>query len=242
LVKMPVEVLVTQGVPGTRAAMEATKTIPIVMAAVGDVVTTGLVTNLARPGGNLTGMTFFAPEIGGKRMELLKQAFPQIRRVAILTNPDNPIQRGPVRKASEATAAALKIALETFEIRSAAEFGDAFAEMRKHRVDAIIFAEEPLQLIHAAALTTLAAKHSLASIGPLEFLAAGSPLAFGVSFPDLYRRAGGFVAKILGGAKPGELPIERATRFEFVVNLATAKALGLSITPIVLSRADRVID
>jgi putative ABC transport system substrate-binding protein len=241
LVRLPVEVLVTQGVPATRAAKEATKTIPIVMAAVGDAVDTGLVSNLARPGGNLTGVTFFAIEIGVKRLELLKQALPQTQRVAVMHNPENPIQRLLV-EAIRSAASSLKLDLEVLALPPAGQFADAFSQLAKKRADAILFIEEPVQLINAGVLTSLAARHSLASIGPLEFLQAGCPMVLGVNFPELYRRAAGFIARILDGAMPGDLPVERATRFEFVVNLTAAKALGLPISPAVLQRADRVIE
>jgi putative ABC transport system substrate-binding protein len=242
LVRIPVDVLITQGIPATRAAKATSTTVPIVMAAVGDAVVMGLVTNLARPGGNITGSTFFAPELVAKRLELLKQAMPQLRRVAILYNPDNPIQKGPVLEAAASAAAALKLELEQFPARSVPDFDGALAGMAANRVGAVVFIEEPMQLVNARKLSALAAQHQLASIGPMEFASSGVLIAYGVNFPDLYRRAAVFVDRILKGAKPGDLPVEQASRFDLVINRKTATALGVTIPLALLQRADQVIE
>ena len=242
LVNLPVDVLVTQGVPATRAAKSATSKTPIVIAATGDAVNTGLVASLARPGGNVTGLTFFALEIAQKRLELLKRAVPHVSRVAVLFNPDNPIQREPLRKAMEEAAATLKIELDWMAGRSPKDFEAAVSAAAGKRVDAVIFNEEPMQLVNARALGEAALKNRLASTGPLEFAESGAVIAYGVDVPELYRRAAYFVDKILKGAKPGELPIEQATRFLLVVNLRAANQLGLDVPPPLVQRADRVIE
>ena len=242
LVRAPVDVIVTQGVPATRAAKAATSAVPIVIAATGDAVGTGLVASLARPGGNITGLTFFALELAQKRLELLKRAVPQVKRVAVMFNPDNPIQQEPLRKAMETAAAALNVQLEWAPGRSPKEFEDAVSAVAGKHVDAVIFNEEPMQLVSAAALTEAALKNRLASTGPLEFAERGAVIAYGVDVPDLYRRSAYFVDKILKGVKPGELPIEQATRFLLVVNLRAANQLGLSIPAPLVQRADRVIE
>lgn len=242
LVRLGVDVLVTQGVPATRAAGNATTTTPIVMAAVGDAVVMGLVSSLARPGGNITGSTFFAPELGAKRLELLKSAMPQAKRVAVLFNPDNPIQRGPVLEALAAAAASLHLTLAQEAARSPAECESAIATLPAKGVDAVMFIEEPMQLVNAKALTSLAASRRLASIGPIEFASAGVLVAYGVDFPELYRRAAVFVDKILKGSKPADLPVEQAARFELIINLKAARALGISIPGFLVQRADRVVE
>ena len=242
LVKAPVDVIVTQGVPATRAAKGATNKIPIVIAATGDAVSTGLVASLARPGGNVTGLTFFALELSQKRLELLKRAMPQVTRVGVLFNPDNPIQQGPLRKAMSEAAAALNLELEWAAGRSPKEFEAAVSAVAGKRVEAVVFNEEPMQLVNATALGQAALKNRLATIGPLEFAERGAVLAYGVDVPELYRRSAYFVDKILKGAKPGDLPVEQATRFELVVNLRAASQLGLSIPAPLVQRADRVIE
>jgi putative ABC transport system substrate-binding protein len=241
LVRLNVEVLVTHGTPGTRAAKAATTTIPIVMATAGDAVLVGLVASLARPGGNVTGSTFFNPELAAKRLELLKETLPRITRVAALVNPDNPAM-GPVRQAMEPTAKALKLELQPFEVRRAGDLESAFSAMAAKHIGGVVIVEYGMINANAAAIGALAAKTRLPAIGFTELAQAGGLMAYGVSFPEMYRRAAVFVDKILKGAKPGDLPIERPSRFETVVNLKTAKALGITIPQSVLVRADRVIE
>jgi len=242
LLRSPVELLVTQGTPATRAAKEATSSVPIVMAAVGDAVVTGLVQNLARPGRNLTGTTFFAVELASKRLELLKQAFGQVTRVGMMHNPDNPIQREPLLAALRRTASTLKIHLEVAVARTPDDFSGAFARLAAARVEGVLFIEDPIQVGNAGALMKLVVQNRLASASGLEFVPAGTMLAYGVNFREVYGRAAVYVARILNGANPAELPVEQATRFELVVNPAAAKALGFSIAPAVLQRADRVVE
>jgi ABC-type uncharacterized transport system substrate-binding protein len=240
LVRLKVDLIVTHGAPGSLAAKQATPTIPIVMAIVGDVVATGLVTSIPRPGGNITGSTFFFPELSAKRVELLKEAVPRTTRIAALTNRDNPGAR-PSLDAMEPIAKSLKVELQTVGVRGPDDFPDAFSAMVKGRVDGIVVIDDGMLIANARQVADLAAKHRLPTIGFREYADAGGLLAYAVNFPAIWRRAAVFVDKILKGAKPGELPIEQATRFEFVVNLKTAKALGLTIPPSVLARADEII-
>lgn len=241
LVRLKVDVLVTHGTPGTRAAKGATTTIPIVMMVSGDAVATGLVASIARPGGNLTGSTFFNPELAAKRLELLKEAVRRITRVAVLLNPDNPIN-GPVLQAMEATARSLKVVLQQVEARGSNEFEGAFSAMAKRRVDAFVVIEDGMLIANARGIADLAAKKRLPSAGFTEFAEAGGLVGYGVNLLELSRRAAVFVDKILKGSKPGDLPVEQATKFQLIVNLKTAKALRLTIPKPVLVRADRLIE
>jgi putative ABC transport system substrate-binding protein len=240
LVLLKPDVLVTHAPAGTPAAKRATATIPIVMGVVGDAVAMGLVESLARPGGNVTGSSFFFPELNAKRLEVLKEALPRLSRVGVLLNPDNPANVAMLR-AMEETARSVNIQLRAVEVRSPAEFEGAFATMVKVRAGALAVYDDAMLIAEAARIADLARKSRLPTIGFIEYAKAGGLLAFGVNFPDLWRRAAGFVDRILKGAAPGDLPIEQPTRFELVVNLKTAKALGLTIPPSVLVRADEVI-
>ena len=241
LVRLKLDVIVTHAIPGTRAAKRATTTIPIVMAVGLDPVAMGLIASLARPGGNITGSTFFGPELSAKRLELLKDAMPRIMRVAFIVNPDNP---GMVLglQAMESTARLLKMESEIIEVRSPKEFDGAFAAMAKRRVDAVAVQEDPLFIANAGAIANLATKQRLPSIGFTEFAETGGLIGYGANYPEMFRRAAYFVDRILKGAKPGELPVEQPTKFELVVNMKTAKALGLKIPNSILVRADRVIE
>ncbi len=241
LVRLKVDVLVTHAVPATRAAKQATTTIPIVTAAVADPVALGLVASLARPGGNITGSTFFFAEIIAKRLELLKEAMPRITQVAVLLNPDNP-SMGPNFRAMELKAKSLKVVLQRFEARGPNEFENAFSAMAKKRVDAVAVVEDPMFIANAKGLADLAAKQRFSSIGFNEFAEAGGLIGYGANYLEMWRRAAYFVDKILKGAKPGDLPIEQPTRFELVVNMKTAKALGVKISQSILVRADKVIE
>jgi putative ABC transport system substrate-binding protein len=241
LVRLKVDVLVTHGTIPLRAAMNATKTIPIVTATSGDVVGLGFVTNLARPGGNMTGAIFFATELAAKRVELLKDALPRLTQVAVLLNADGP--GAPLTlKAMETAARSLKVTLHKFPVRGPHEFEAAFAAMVKKRVSALAIPDDPMFIANPTALAELAIKRRLPSAGFNGFTEGGGLMSYGANFPGMFRRAATFVDKILKGTKPGDIPIEQATRFEMVVNLKTAKALGIKIPNVVMVRADRVIE
>jgi putative tryptophan/tyrosine transport system substrate-binding protein len=210
------------------------------MAVSGDAVATGLVASLARPGGNITGSTFFGPELHGKRVELLKAALPRISRVAILLNADNPVS-APSFEAAERAARSLKVKVQKFEVRQASEFDAAFAAMVKRRTEAMVTSEEGI-IANAKAIADLALKSRLPTISGIDLVEAGGLMGYGVNQPELYRRAAVFIDKIHKGAKPTDLPIEQATKFELTINLRTAKALGLAMPPTLLARADEVIE
>jgi putative ABC transport system substrate-binding protein len=240
LVALKVDVLVTHGTPGSRAARQATATIPIVMAISGDAVATGLVTSIARPGGNLTGSTFFFPELNAKRLELLKEALPRASRIAALGNADNP-SLAPALKALESMARSLKVDLEAVQVRRPEELAGAIPAMVKRGIDGVVLVDDPMLIANTRQLADLAAKHPIPVIGFTEYAHAGGLMSYGVNLAESWRRAAVFVDKILKGAKPGDLPIEQATRFDFAVNLATARTLGLTIPQLLLIRADEVI-
>ena len=240
LVRLNVDVILTAGSPGIRAAQNATATIPVVMVTSGDPVAFGFVASLARPGGNVTGSSNFSPELSAKRIELLKETLPRTQRVAVLFNPDNSINDRNL-PAMEQTAKLLKIGLQRFEVREPGEFKNAFSKMTKHRVDAVALPEDDFLNANQNQIVELAAKHRLPSIGREVFAEAGGLIGYGVNIIDLYRRAAIFVDKILKGAKPADLPVEQPTKFEFVINLKTAKQIGMTIPQSVLFRADRVI-
>jgi len=240
LVRLKVDVIVTHGT-GTAAAKSVTTTLPIVMALSGDPVATGLVASLARPGGNVTGMTGINPEVAAKRLELLKDAFPRTRQVAVLLNPDSSGHKLTFT-AMQATAKSLKLELHPFGVRGPGEFDSAFAAMAKRRVDAVVTIDEPVLSANSEVIANLAARMRLPSIGSIELAEAGGLMAYAPNRRDMFRRSAYFVDRILKGAKSGELPVEQAMRFETVLNLKTAKALGLQFPQAVLARADRVIE
>lgn len=241
LVKLDIDCLVTHGTPGTAAAKKATTTVPIVMAVSGDAVATGLVNSLAQPGGNVTGTTFFGPELAAKRLELLHDADPRVSQLAVLVNPDNPVN-GPVLKAMERTAATLKIDLVQFVVRRSNELDDAFAKMAAQHIDGVAIFEDAITVANTTTIAQLAAKQRLPMTGFAELAKAGGLIGYGANIPALFRRAGYFVDKILRGAKPSDIPVEQPTEFETVVNLKTAKALGVSMASSLLATADDVIE
>jgi len=241
LVRMKVDVVVTHGAPGTRAAKRATTTIPIVMASAGDASATGLVMNLARPEGNVTGSTFFAPEVGAKRLDILKEAIPSVARVAWIFVPDNPITP-EVRRMVETAAKALKVALDQIAVRDAKELESVFSAIAARRVDAVLVPEYSLFRAHAASIASMAARQRLPTMGFTELADAGGLLGYGIDDRGMFRRAAVFVSKIIKGANPAELPVERATTFQLVVNRRVARQLGVSITDGFMVRADRVIE
>ncbi len=243
LVRLKVDVIVTHSAPGVLAAKQATAAnpIPVVMTNVGDAVGWGIVTSLARPGGNITGDTFFLTELAAKRLEVLKDAIPRVRRVAVLANPDNP-QTAPSIQAMEIAAKAINLRVQPFDARGPADLDGAFAAMAKESLDGLVVHEDVKIIASVKSIAELAVKQRLPSIGFIEFADAGGLFGYGVNFLALYRRAAVFVEKILKGAKPSDIPIERPTTFDFAINMKTAKALGLAVSSVTRLRADRVIE
>jgi len=245
LVALKVDVIVVPAPPQARAVMQATRAIPIVFAAAGDPVASGLVESLARPAGNLTGLSTLTPELVGKRLELLKQAVPGATRFAVLWQPGGSSERRDkdMLKSAEATAQALGVRLQLHEARGPADLNRAFSEMTRAHADALIVLTSSVFFGERRRLVDLAAKNRLPTVYPWrEGVDAGGLMAYGSDLADLSRRAATYVDKILKGAKPGDLPVEQPTKFELVINLKTAKALGLTIPPSLLARADQVID
>jgi putative tryptophan/tyrosine transport system substrate-binding protein len=241
LVDLKVDVIVTHATPGVLAVKRATTTIPIVMAAVGDAVETGLVSSLARPGGNVTGTTFFNPELSAKRTELLKEAIPGLAKAGLLYNPANP-SNGPVLAAVNTTAQSLKLELEQFPVRAPTDLNGAFSAMAAKSVGAFVITEDPMLIYNVSTSATFALQHRLAGCGFSEFARAGGLVGYGVDFPELWRHAATFVDKILKGTKPANIPVEQPTKFETVVNLKTAKTIGVEVATSLLLRADEVIE
>lgn len=241
LVRSNVAVIVSHTGLGVRAAMRATKTIPIVIAATGDAVESGLVASLARPGGNVTGLSFFGPEVVSKRIELLREVLPQIRRVGILVNPTSPESAMQVEKMA-AYARALTLELPRFGVKAREEFASAFAAMGKDRIDAVVVTDEPVMTFNITTIADLAVKHKLPAIGAVALAGAGGLMGYGTNLTDMFRRSATYVDKILKGAKPGDLAVEQPTNFDFLVNAKTAKALGIKLPQSILLRADRVIE
>jgi len=239
LVRLKVDLILTAGTPGTLAAKRATQTIPIVMATTGDAVDTGLVVSLDRPGGNITGSTHFGPELWGKQLELLKEAIPRVNKVGVLVNPNNPLS---VLARPDVTGKVFGVALEPFEARHPNEFVTAFSVMGKKSVDAVLVFDDGVFVANAEAIAELATTNRIPSSGFKELAQAGGLIGYGVNFLELWRRSAYFVDKIFRGAKPADLPVERATRFELVINLKTANTLGLTIPPTLFARADEVIE
>jgi putative ABC transport system substrate-binding protein len=211
------------------------------MANSGDPVGTGLVTSLARPGGNLTGLSLLLPELGGKRLAVLREAVPKVARVAVLWNPTNAAK--PLEwKSTQDAAGTLGVRVTSVEVREPTDFAPAFAAIAKAHVDALMPLTEPLTRTHRSEISEFALKHRLPMIAEIrDFAEAGGLLTYGPSLVDLWRQAATYVDKILKGAKPGDLPVEQPTKFELVLNLKTAKALGLTIPQSVLIRADEII-
>jgi putative tryptophan/tyrosine transport system substrate-binding protein len=241
LVRLKVEVIVTSGPAATRAAKEATSTIPIVMAQDNDPVGNGFVASLARPGGNITGLATLAPEIGGKRLELLKEIVPKLSRVAVLGTSTQPGSAQQLKEVERA-AGALGVKLQYLDVLDPKDIEIAFREAGKGRADAVLTLTSPILISHRAQLADLAVKNRLpAMYAQPEYVEDGGLMTYGVNLNDLFRRAATYVDKILKGAKPADLPVEQPIKFEFIVNLKTAKQIGLTIPPNVLARADRVI-
>jgi putative ABC transport system substrate-binding protein len=241
LVGLKVDVIVTGGPTSTRAAKEATSTIPVVMGSDPDPVGNGFVASLARPGGNITGLSNFGPELSGKRLELLKEIVPRLSRVAVLGNSTEP-SNAQSSKETELAARAFKVQLQYLDVRGPKDIETAFREARKWRADAVlvlgsgVFNPQRKQIVELAVKSQLPASYSRP-----EYVEDGGLMTYGPSINDLFRRAATYVDKILKGAKPADLPVEQPTKFEFIINLKAAKQIGLTIPPNVLARADRVI-
>jgi putative ABC transport system substrate-binding protein len=241
LVRRKVDIILTYGTPGTLAAKRSTTEIPIVFVYAGDAVGAGLVTNLSRPEANVTGNTYFLPELMAKRLELLKDTIPHIRRVAVLVKPDNPLF-GATLPVIHRAADALKVELQQFDVRDPTQFEPAIAAMARNRVEGIIVQEDAVYLTNQKQIVDLATQHSLPVVSSGEFGEAGALIGYGADFHEMCKLAALFVDKILRGSKPADLPVDRATKFETVLNMKAAKTLGLSLPSLALLRADRVIE
>ena len=242
LVSVPVDVIVVTGSPATRAARQATSTIPIVAIAVGDPLRAGFAASLARPGGNMTGLSSQSSDLIGKRLEILRECIPAVARVAFLWNPDNDSNLAFLDELIVAVPA-LGLQLTSAPIRNADEFEGAFAAVLQRRPNAALVTGDPLLRRYQNRIIDFAAKNRLpAMYQEKEWVAAGGLLSYGPKFPDLFRQGALYVHKILQGAKPADLPIEQPTRFDLAINVKTARALGLEIPPTLLTRADEVIE
>jgi len=241
LIALKVDVIVTAGTPAALAVKKATTSIPLVMAAVGDPISVGLVASLARPGGNVTGLSAIAPELEGKRLELLREVVPKLSHIAVLWNPDNPFLAGSLKE-TRAAAQVLGIKVQLLGVRTAEEFPAAFAAILKERPNALLVLADRIFLHNRARIVDFEAKRRLPGVYPYrELVEAGGLMSFGPSYAGMHRRAAYYVDKILKGTKPADLPVEQPTTFELLINLKTAKALGLTIPQSLLGRADEVI-
>jgi putative ABC transport system substrate-binding protein len=242
LARRHVDLMVVGSTPGAFAAKQATSTIPIVMVTTGDPVVNGLVKSLARPGGNITGMTALAQELGAKRLEIFRETFPTAGVIAILANPDTPDTR-PSVVGVENAARSLGIKVRLLQARDPAEVSNAFATLKKDGVKALMVVQDAMFVAQQKQIVDLAAKTQIPAIYAVQdFVEVGGLMFYGVDLTDMYRRAASHVDKILKGAKPADLPIEQPTKFELVINLKTAKALGIKIPDSIMLRADKVIE
>jgi putative ABC transport system substrate-binding protein len=241
LVRLPVDLIVTHGTPGSRAAKLATSTIPIVMAVSGDAVATGLVASIARPGGNLTGSTFFFPELMAKRLELLKEALPRATRITAFANADN-LAATSALHAMELRGRSLGVAIDAVRVRRPDELAGAFSAIGRARTDGVVLIDDPMLIANARQIAGLAVKNRIPVIGDWDYADAGGLMAYAVNFQEFWRQAAVFVDKIFKGAKPGDLPVEQATRFDLVINRGAATALALTIPQSLLLRATHVVE
>lgn len=242
LIAAKVDVIVTAGTPAALAVKKATSTVPLVMVAVGDPVGTGLVPSLARPDGNLTGLSSVAPDLEGKRLELLREIVPSVSRIAVFINSVNPFHATSMRQAQNA-GKTLGIKVQQYDIRKSEDLDGAFAAIRKERPDALLILADRVFLHNRERIVDFTEEQRLPNVSAYkEVVEAGGLMSYGPSYEDMHKRAAIYVNKILKGAKPGNLPIEQPTKFTLVVNLKAAKALGISMPPAVLSRADDVIE
>jgi len=240
LLRLNLDVLFAPSTPAALAAKNATQTIPIVFASVSDPIANGLVSSLARPGGNVTGPSQMSADLSGKRLELLKEVVPRLAHIAILQDPGP--QSEVALKETQLAARALGIRLTVFDVRGPNDFDGAFLEIAKKRPNGLVVLSSPMILGERKRIAALATKQRLAAVYTLkEYVEAGGLMSYGVSLPHLFRRAATYVDKILKGTKPADLPVEQPTKFEFIVNLKTAKQIDLTIPPNVLARADKVI-
>ncbi len=241
LVSLKADIIVTDGTATTRAAKNATKTIPIVMASDGDPIGSGFVASLARPGGNITGLTNRLAELSGKRLEVLKETIPGISRIGVIWNPKTPAS-AIAFKETQIAAQALAVQLQSLEVRGPNDFESAIEAATKRQASALSVLSDSLMFSNRTRILELAGKQRLPTMHTQSlWVEAGGMMSYGTHFPDLYRRAATYVDKILKGAKPADLPVEQPIKFELVINLKTAKQIGLTIPPNVLVRADRVI-
>ena len=241
LVKLKVDVIVTTAEMGARAARQATKTTPIVVTTGADLVKSGLAESLAKPGGNVTGLSVLEEDLSGKRLDILKEAFPKMKRVAYLWNP-SAVLANPSFDQAKAIAQAVTLQLRSYEVYTLAEIEKAFADMSKARPDALFVPLSPLMTLNSKRIVELALEQRLPGMYPTnQFAEEGGLMTYGPRIGDMYRRAATYVDKVLKGAKAGDLPVEQPTKFEFVINLKTAKQIGVTIPPNVLVRADKVI-
>ncbi len=241
LVRLNVNIIVTWGTPATLAAKQATTTIPIVMASAGDPVRSGLVASLAHPGGNVTGLTVLGPGLAQKRLELLKEAVPKMSRIAFLWNPENPDQKSSFNEV-QAGARALGLTLHSIEARSREELERAFVAMKQSHPSALLMTADAVHQHYIGRIVAFTSETRLPAMYQLkEAVDRGGLMSYGASLPDLGRRAATYIDKILKGARPADLPVEQPTKFELVINLKTAKALGLTIPQSLLVRADEII-
>jgi putative ABC transport system substrate-binding protein len=242
LARQKVDVIVAAGSPAIRAALDATKQIPIVMAVSGDPLAAGFIASYGRPGGNVTGLSSVSPELSGKRLQLLTEIVRGLARVALVSNPDSP-ENAPERQSLQAAARAMNVQLQLVEVRSPAELEAAFARIARTQVQALVFLGDAFTFAHRARIIELAAKSQLPAIFPSkEFVEAGGLVAYGPSLPDLFRRAAYYVDRILKGAAPASLPVEQPAKFELVVNRRTELLLDVTIPSALLMRADEVIE
>jgi putative ABC transport system substrate-binding protein len=242
LVGLRVDVLATLGTPATLAARRATTTIPIVMESLSDVVGTGVVLKLSRPEGNVTGVSGFAPELSGKRLELIRELLPGASRVGVLANRANPATT-PTLHATELAGRQLGMRLHVVDVRGPGELKPAFESLRRERTDALVLIADPLLFSERPLIVQLAAQHRMPAVYELRnFPESGGLLSYGPLHQERFQRMAVYVDRILRGARPGELPVERPTKFELVINLKTARALGLTIPPALRLRADQVIE
>jgi putative ABC transport system substrate-binding protein len=242
LVALRADLIVTHGIPGTRAAKGATTTIPILMASVADPVAAGLVASFARPGGNVTGIAFLAQELAAKRLQLLKEALPGLQRAAVLANSRNAAYSDAMFEAMQAAATALQLQLQRFDAPDPAQYEAVFAQMVAGRQQAVAITEEATFIAQAGTLAALAQQHRLPSVGNKEFAQAGGLVGYGANRDAIFRRAAVLADKLLRGAKATDIPVEQPAEFELVLNARAARAIGLALSPKLRLRADAVIE